>query len=197
MSSSPRQRAAATKPPAGTTDAAVVPAPPSSAGPKARLGHYRDVLPGIFGRAVDAAVAAGFTKTALCEEAGIQRTHLLEMIDGLRRIDPAHLFALPAPARLVLAEALAGPDYLLVPVPRADGMEDAWETLDDTQLAASHAVHEAVKSFRDGHVTRDEGARLDEAADRVMRAAGALRALARRAMESGVQGVPRAVRGVG
>lgn len=196
MSSSSPKRSRATKPLTGTTVIADVPAPPSSAGPKARLGHFRDVVPSIFGRAVDAAVAAGMTKTALCEEAGIQRTHLLEMIDGIRRIDPAHLFALPAPARLVLAEALAGPDYVLVPVPHADGMEDAWETLDATQLAASSVIHEAVASFRDGMVTREEGARLADAADRVMRAAGALHALARRAMESGVQGVPRVVRGV-
>lgn len=196
MSSSPLKPAPAPLPLAGTTDAPAVPAPPSSAGPKARVGHYRDAMPELLTRAVQVCVDAGISKTAVAECLGVQRTHLYEMMDGHRAIRAAHLWALPAPGRRVLAEALAGEGHVVVALPTADELADAWETLGQTQRSASALLEEVMASLRDGMVTRAEGGRLVEAGERVMRVVGSIVALGRRAVESGVQGVPRGLRGV-
>lgn len=160
------------------------------------MGHYRDAMPELLTRAVQACVDAGISKTAVAAAIGVQRAHLYDMMDGHRVIHPAQLWALPAPGRLVLAEALAGEGHVVVALPSGDDMTCAWETSDQTQLAASSLLHEVIGSLRDGMVTRAEGARLVEAGERVLRVAGGIVALGRRAMESGVQGVPRGVRGV-
>lgn len=165
-----------------------VPEPPSSAAPKVALAHYLEKIGPALDRMIHAAEA---TKTDVANGCGIHRPHLYDMLEGHRKFPLAAAFLLPASVRVLLAEAIAGPGYTVVEAPSVENMDDAFEDLDAAQSHASRVVHEALGAFRDGIIDRQEGARLEQAADLGVRALTKIRELGKLARVHGVQGVPR------
>lgn len=95
--------------------------------------------------------------------------------------------ALPPVAAVAIAEFVVGPAYLVVEAPSAvadlgDDMQHAIEA----HREASEAVHEALSACADGHITAEEGARIEREGLEAVRALMRLVELGRRAQRERV-----------
>lgn len=100
---------------------------------------------------------------------------------------------LPDPARVALAQHVAGERFALVELPHVEtGREAIVEAL-AAQRETSEALAAHLVAIADGIVTRDEGARLVREVDEAIRELLRLRALGEAAVREGVVGVEETV----
>jgi len=95
--------------------------------------------------------------------------------------------ALPPVAAVAIAEFVVGPAYLIVETPSAgEDLGDDMQHAIEAHREANEAVHEALAACADGHITAEEGARLEREGLEAVRALLRLVELGRRAQRERV-----------
>ena len=105
-------------------------------------------------------------------------------------LDIARAALLLLPARIELAEWIAGPGYLVIAIPEATDAADLAASAAIMRTASELAARH-LEACADGRVTAREGASLAEAGDAVVRLGLGVIELGRRAMREGVVGAAR------
>jgi hypothetical protein len=131
------------------------------------------------------------TRAQLAAGIDCSPARLAQMVDAGddATICVARAALLPDPARVAVAQYVAGERFAVVELPHVEtGREAIVEAL-AAQRETSEALAAHLVAIADGIVTRDEGARLVREVDEAIRELMRLRALGEAAVREGVVGV--------
>jgi len=93
---------------------------------------------------------------------------------------------LPDPARVALAQHVAGERYTLVELGESDDLGDDMRHAVELQRTSSGALAAQLEAIADGHITAAEGAAIEAASDALLAATLRVRAVAQRAQRERV-----------